>query len=159
MACTVLVVAVQPGESVRAGQTLLILEAMKMEHEIHAPQDGRITELLATAGELVQEGDLLLRLAPQTVASAPAAGPAAATAAPRADLQALRVRLALTEDANRPQAIAKRHALGLRSARENIADLCDAGSFSEYGALAVAAQASRRSADDLQRNTPADGLV
>ncbi len=53
----------------------------------------------------------------------------------------------------------KRHALGLRSARENIADLCDAGSFREYGALAVAAQATRRDADDLMRNTPADGMV
>ena len=41
--------------------------------------------------------------------------------------------------------MAKRHALGLRTARENIADLCDAGSFIEYGALAFAAQRSRRS--------------
>jgi hypothetical protein len=55
--------------------------------------------------------------------------------------------------------VAKRHALGLRTARENIADLCDEGSFIEYGALAVAAQAPRRSADDLMRNTPADGMV
>jgi len=53
----------------------------------------------------------------------------------------------------------KRHGLGLRSARENIADLCDSGSFREYGALAVAAQATRRDADDLMRNTPADGMV
>ncbi|MBT9500341.1 MAG: biotin carboxylase [Burkholderiaceae bacterium] len=159
MACTLLAVATQSGETVRAGQLLLVLEAMKMEHEIHAPQDGRITEVLASAGELVQEGDLLLSLVPQTMASAPAESPATATAVNRHDLQALRARLALTEDASRPQAVAKRHALGLRSARENIADLCDAGSFSEYGALAVAAQASRRSVDDLQRNTPADGLV
>jgi len=55
--------------------------------------------------------------------------------------------------------VTKRHALGLRTARENIADLCDEGSFVEYGALAVAAQRSRRSEDDLQRNTPADGMV
>jgi acetyl-CoA carboxylase carboxyltransferase component len=49
--------------------------------------------------------------------------------------------------------------LGQRTARENIADLCDEGSFIEYGALAVAAQRSRRSEDDLMRNTPADGMV
>jgi len=55
--------------------------------------------------------------------------------------------------------MAKRHALGLRSARENIADLCDAGSFVEYGALAYAAQRSRRELDDLIRNTPGDGMV
>jgi acetyl-CoA carboxylase carboxyltransferase component len=55
--------------------------------------------------------------------------------------------------------MARRHASGLRSARENVADLLDAGSFTEYGAFAVAAQRSRRSLDDLQRQTPADGLV
>ena len=58
-----------------------------------------------------------------------------------------------------PAAMAKRHALGLRSARENIADLCDPGSFSEYGAFAVAAQRSRRSLEDLVANTPADGII
>jgi acetyl-CoA carboxylase carboxyltransferase component len=47
----------------------------------------------------------------------------------------------------------------MRSARENIADLCDPGSFIEYGALAVAAQRSRRSEEDLVQNTPADGMV
>ena len=55
--------------------------------------------------------------------------------------------------------MAKRHARGQRTARENIADLCDAGSFIEYGALAVAAQASRRPQADLIANTPADGMV
>jgi acetyl-CoA carboxylase carboxyltransferase component len=72
---------------------------------------------------------------------------------------ACRQRRALLADAARPEAMARRHASGLRSARENVADLLDAGSFTEYGAFAVAAQRSRRSLDDLQRNTPADGLV
>src|SRR6185369_10336619 len=62
-------------------------------------------------------------------------------------------------DASRPDAVAKRHALGMRTARENIADLCDAGSFVEYGGLAYAAQRRRRELDDLLRNTPADGMV
>ena len=65
----------------------------------------------------------------------------------------------MTLDASRPDAMTKRHGLGLRSARENIADLCDPATFREYGALAVAAQAARRDADDLMRNTPADGMV
>ena len=68
-------------------------------------------------------------------------------------------RQARTLDAARPQAVAARHARGQRTARENIAALCDEGSFSEYGALAVAAQSRRRSAEDLVANTPADGLV
>ena len=77
----------------------------------------------------------------------------------RADLQALRARLAWLDDAARPEAVARRHALGLRTARENLADLCDPDSFVEYGGLAVAAQSRRRSEDDLIRNTPADGMV
>ncbi|MFN9101392.1 MAG: acyl-CoA carboxylase subunit beta, partial [Betaproteobacteria bacterium] len=98
------------------------------------------------------------------LADAPAVDAAAAPVAeaargPRADLQRLLDRRARLADAARPEAMARRHASGLRSARENVADLLDEGSFTEYGALAVAAQRSRRSLDDLERHTPADGLV
>ena len=58
-----------------------------------------------------------------------------------------------------PEATARRHAGGRRTARENIADLCDPGSFEEYGALVVAAQRARRDLDDLIHRTPADGLI
>ena len=77
----------------------------------------------------------------------------------RPDLAELQQRRALTLDAARPDAAEKRHKLGLRTARENIADLCDPGSFHEYGAFVVAAQRSRRSMEDLIARTPADGLV
>ena len=153
---------VQPGQAVHTGQLLLVLEAMKMEHEICAPADGTVRALQCQEGDTVQEGAVLLVLdaaAPAKVAPAPA--PATPIADPdlRPDVARVHARHALTLDASRPEAMAKRHALGLRSARENIADLVDAGSFSEYGALAVAAQSKRRSAEDLARNTPADGMV
>ena len=77
----------------------------------------------------------------------------------RADLEEVRRRHLLTLDEGRPAAITKRHKQKRRTARENIADLVDPGSFVEYGALTVAAQRSRRSEDDLIANTPADGLV
>ena len=64
-----------------------------------------------------------------------------------------------SEDETRPQAVAKRRARGFRTARENLEDLCDPGSFIEYGQLAVAAQRQRRSLDDLRTNTPADGVI
>ena len=66
---------------------------------------------------------------------------------------------ATTRDSARPEAVAKRHGLGKRTARENIAELCDAGTFMEYGALAIAAQRSRRTLDELKHDTPADGLI
>ena len=154
----------QPGETVAAGDVLVILEAMKMEHEIRAPHAGQLAELYFQAGETVGEGEVLLTLAPlsEAVASSVTAQPQPAdpvAPAERADLKKLQDRLAFTQDAQRPEAVAKRHAKGLRTARENIADLCDPDSFVEYGALAVAAQSRRRSADDLMRNTPADGMV
>ena len=77
----------------------------------------------------------------------------------RADLAELQARLARTLDANRSEKVAKRHGLGHRTARENVDDLCDAGSFVEYGQMMVAAQRQRRALDDLIDNTPADGLV
>ena len=68
-------------------------------------------------------------------------------------------RRALTEDAARPDAVERRHATHGRTARENVADLVDAGSFVEYGRFAIAAQRFRRDVDDLIARTPADGLV
>src|SRR6187551_2568816 len=50
---------VAPGDSVREGDVLVILEAMKMEHELRATASGRVRELLFSAGETVAEGDLL----------------------------------------------------------------------------------------------------
>lgn len=77
----------------------------------------------------------------------------------RKDLAELYERKAYLYDDNRTEAVAKRHAKGLRTARENVLDLCDEGSFIEYGSLIVAAQRGRKSEQELIEQTPADGLV
>jgi len=77
----------------------------------------------------------------------------------RPELTELRARTHATTDAARPEAVAKRRKTGQRTARENIADLVDEGSFIEYGALAVAAQRQRHTVDELVRKSPADGIV
>ena len=71
----------------------------------------------------------------------------------------LRARLHATTDAARPDAVARRRKTGQRTARENVADLVDPGSFIEYGALALAAQRARYSNEELIAKTPADGLI
>ena len=153
--------SVAEGDVVAAGAELAVLEAMKMEHVLLAPHAGRVGALLAVAGGYVVQGQPLLVL--EAVDDAADVGVQGSAAHDpdhiRADLQRVIDRHAFTLDAARPEAIAKRHAQGGRTARENIADLCDDGSFIEYGALAIAAQARRRSREDLIANTPADGMV
>jgi biotin carboxyl carrier protein len=57
---TVLKVNVAVGDEVKAGQTLLVLEAMKMEHEIKSPTDGVVTEIAAVEGAMVNPGKKLV---------------------------------------------------------------------------------------------------
>lgn len=77
----------------------------------------------------------------------------------RPELAAWRERVARTLDEQRSAARSKRHDKGYRTARENLEDLVDAGSFLEYGQLAVAAQRSRRDYGDLQSSTAGDGII
>ena len=58
----VLEVFVEIGQTVEAGQTLMVLEAMKMEHRILASTTGQITGVYFTAGEQVQQGSVLLEM-------------------------------------------------------------------------------------------------
>jgi acetyl-CoA carboxylase carboxyltransferase component len=161
---TVLRVAVAPGDIVAAGAVLVVLESMKMEHVVEATTPGRVDSVAVGPGDAVQTGDLLLSLLPgEGGANAPAAAKTSSSAtfggAERPELAEVRARKARTLDAGRPSATERRHAAGRRTVRENVEDLCDAGSFEEYGGLVVAAQRARRSAEDLVANTPADGLV
>jgi acetyl-CoA carboxylase carboxyltransferase component len=153
-------IEVRAGEQVAAGQVLLVQEAMKMEVALEAPSAGVVRAVLAAVGDVLAEGTQVLEFEASTNNAAPAATAVATdTGAPREDALRLQARRALTLDAARPDAVARRHAGGRRTARENVADLLDAGSFTEYGAFAVAAQRSRRPLNELQRQTPADGLI
>jgi len=125
-----------------------------------APTASRVISVSRAAGSYLAEGEVLLVMeAADGDASLTQEAAGHDLDRIRPDLQTLLERLAFTLDSSRPAAVAKRHAQGGRTARENIADLCDEGSFIEYGALAIAAQTRRRSLEDLVANTPADGMV
>jgi acetyl/propionyl-CoA carboxylase alpha subunit/acetyl-CoA carboxylase carboxyltransferase component len=157
---TVVAVEVAEGDLVRPGTPVVILEAMKMEHVVRADEPGIVTALAAAPGDTVAAGAPLLFTEPAEVDGDHADDRAAVDLDEiRADLAEVRRRHEIGLDAARPEAVAKRHARGGRTARENIDDLCDPGTFVEYGALAIAAQRQRRSLDDLIARTPADGLV
>jgi len=157
---SVVSIEVEAGARVARGTPLAVLEAMKMHHVIEAPFAGSVAAVVAAPGETLGDGDTVLFLVADD--SATDDGPAVralALDAARADLDEVQARHALGLDRNRPEAVAKRRQTGSRTARENVEDLCDPDSFIEYGALIVAAQRRRRSLEDLQRNTPADGMV
>lgn len=152
---------VHPGDIVRAGQRLAVIEAMKMEFEIMAPQGGRVAAVLAEVGTVVNEGQALLALDPSAddgqahTAQDQALDPDHI----RPDLAEVIERHAVTLDERRPDAVAKRHAKGYRTARENVGDFLDEGSFIEYGALALASQRIRHKEAELIMRSPADGLI
>jgi acetyl-CoA carboxylase carboxyltransferase component len=160
MAGTVAAVLVGPGDTVRAGRPVVILESMKMEHEVVAASSGTVHAVAVETGAAVSVGDQLLVVDNGDVGESgerPAAE--ADPAAVRSDLAEVLERQAMTSDEVRPEAVARRHGHGHRTARENLDDLCDPGTFLEYGALAIAAQRDRRSVEDLVLNTAADGLI
>jgi 3-methylcrotonyl-CoA carboxylase alpha subunit len=61
----VTIVSAKPGQTVSEGDSLIVLEAMKMEHTLRAPRDGIIAQVLAQPGMQVVDGDLLLQLEPE----------------------------------------------------------------------------------------------
>ena len=160
LAGTVVSVTAAPGNLVAPGDELLVIEAMKMEHEVRAKTAGLVHEVPVTAGATVQAGAVLVVLEESaddvTEPGRPGDIPLDHV---RPDLAEVRERHRIGLDEGRPEVTERRHASGRRTARENIANLVDEGSFTEYGALTIAAQRRRRSLDDLIVRTPADGLV
>jgi acetyl-CoA carboxylase carboxyltransferase component len=160
MQATVVSVDVKEEDRVTAGQPITVLEAMKMEHVVTASASGIVRRINVRPGDMVLEGHALLFIEPSLVEAQPEEEEVSADLDRiRPDLAEVVERHAIGSDARRPEAVARRRKTGQRTARENIADLCDPGSFTEYGALAIAAQRRRRSLDDLIKNTPADGLI
>ncbi|ALL14537.1 acetyl-CoA carboxylase family protein [Caulobacter henricii] len=160
LAATVGAINVAEGDLVRPGQALAVLEAMKMEHLVIATSGGRVLKIAAAPGQTVAEGQPLVFLEPVEMAAAEAQDAAIEDLdAIRPDLAEVIARHRFTLDEARPEAVARRRKTGHRTARENIDDLVDPGSFLEYGALAIAAQKRRRTTEDLIANTPADGLI
>ncbi|CAD5108222.1 carboxyl transferase domain-containing protein [Zestomonas carbonaria] len=148
------------GDAVALGQTVAVLEAMKMEFEVKASASGVVRLLAAQPGQALNEGQALLFIEPAEVVGAAARDEESRDLAHiRADLGEVLERHALLGDERRPQAVARRRKTGQRTTRENLADLLDEGSFIEYGALALAARRRRNSLQELIEQSPADGLV
>jgi acetyl/propionyl-CoA carboxylase alpha subunit len=157
---TIVSLAVAEGEPVRNGQPVLVMEAMKMEHVVKATTGGIIRALTIGKGDTVFEGHPLIFVEPDDAVGA------AIEEAQEIDLDEIRpdlaevlARQAKTLDENRPDAVARRRRTNQRTTRENIADLCDPGSFFEYGSLVVAARRRTTSMQELIDTTQTDALI
>ena len=151
---------VQAGDAVAIGQQVAVLEAMKMEFVVKASHSGIVRALAVAPGDTLFEGSALLFLEPAEVsADGLVTEESIDLEHIRNDLRDVLERQADLTDARRPDAVAKRRKTGQRTARENLADLLDEGSFMEYGGFALAAQRTRRSHEELLKLSPADGLI
>jgi acetyl-CoA carboxylase carboxyltransferase component/biotin carboxyl carrier protein len=166
---TIVDVFVIEGQQVRAGAVVALIESMKMHHDVVAPEDGTVVRVVAPIGTTLAPDAPVVALGPPAPTRAdlppPSGSPesvdgaAGAETAVRPDLAEAIARHDAGLDPARHRAVAKRHANGKRTARENLADLVDPGTFVEYGPTVIAAQRRRREVADLIANTPADGLI
>jgi acetyl/propionyl-CoA carboxylase alpha subunit/acetyl-CoA carboxylase carboxyltransferase component len=157
---TIIEILVSPGDEVLLGQSLMIMDSMKMEHEIQAQFSGVVNQLGIVVGETIYEKQPLLQIDEQEVEAA------LALEEEEVDLDEIRPDLAeiverrkTTLDEFRPAAVARRRKTKQRTARENIQDMCDSETFIEYGQLVLAAQRRRRTMEDLIDKSPADGMI
>ncbi|MCW5738311.1 MAG: biotin/lipoyl-binding protein, partial [Enhydrobacter sp.] len=157
---TIVSLSVKEGDAVAAGQPLLIMDAMKMQHEIKSPARGYVRRIAVEPGETVYEGHALLFVEEADVeVTGTAVEEKIDLGYIRPDLAEYFERRAMTLDDKRPDAVARRRKTNQRTARQNLDDLVDPGSFVEYGAFAIAGQRTRRTIEDLIEKTPADGLI
>ncbi|WP_378941731.1 carboxyl transferase domain-containing protein [Mesorhizobium sp. ANAO-SY3R2] len=156
----VVAIGTEDGATVSQSTEAIVIEAMKSELVVRPPTTGVVRQIVAKVGDLVRSGDPMAFIEPSAESDAANVEEDAHDLDEiRPDLAEVLDRKADILDAGRPDAVAKRHASGSRMARENIDDLCDTGSFIEYGSLIIAMQRGRRPLDELKRVSPADGMI
>ena len=157
---TVSEILVEEGDSVREGQLLMVMSALKMEHEVTAQVGGVIGQLAVAVGETVYEGHPVAFVEVMDVGEAIEQEERTVDLDYiRPSLQALFDRREFGLDENRPDAVERRHSRDRRTVRENLTQLIDPGSWVEYGPLTISGPRAGLSLEDLIRKTPADGLV
>ena len=156
---TVVEIAVETGDELGSDAIVVIMEAMKMEHEIRAGAVGVVHSLNVSAGDAVYENHALLYIEERDVdVDEMQSGSDLDLDTLRDDVAEVIERHKITLDENRPDAIEKRRRTHQRTARENIDDLCDEGSFVEHGQLALT-PGTGLPIEQVIRKFPTDGMI
>ena len=159
MAAVLVSVDVIARQAVDKNHIIAVIESMKMQTAITASVAGLITNIKVSTGQTIQEGQLICKVVESSQSSNVLDTQEPISDSVKNALDQLNQQLAASLDSGRKKSIDKRHAKGYRTARENLRQLCDEGSFVEYGQLAVAAQRDRMSSEKLKAETAADGVI
>jgi len=156
---TIVSVDVADGDAVRPGQQLLVMEAMKMEHVIAATAGGYVRQITVAPGDTVFEGHPLVFVEPAEIED-DGTGEQAEVDLDyiRPDLRLIHERHAAALDAARPDAVARRRKTNQRTARENVDDLVDPGTWVETGSL-VLTPGTGLPMETVISKFPTDGMV
>ena len=131
---TIVEIGVAPGDEVRIGQPVAVVEAMKLQHDVKAQQAGIVAAVSMAVGDVVREGYPIVFIHESDVdGGAIEADAGAALDLIRDDLAEVNEWTARTLDAAHPDAVHALHVTGRRTPRENLDDLIDEGSFREFG--------------------------
>jgi acetyl/propionyl-CoA carboxylase alpha subunit len=155
-------IAVAVGDSVQKGQPIAVIEALKMEHVIAAPESGIVRDVPLTPGDTIFEDTPIMFVEPVAGGGEYESNEMVDYDEIRPDLAEINHFQQLTKDESRPAATAKRHDAGKRTARENIYDLCDDGSFTEYGPLVTATRFRKDTFEEIEERvtrTTSDAMV
>lgn len=160
----IVTLSLKQGTKINKGDQVAILESMKMEHTVTSEVSGTILKTYAEEGGQLADGEALALIEVDDGASDSGAATAANAqvdldSKPDSLLELERVRAELEDDSPiRAKATKRRRDRNFRTARENLAQLVDSGSFTEYGDLALAAQRTRLSPQALAA-TRNDGVI
>ncbi|MEM7017302.1 MAG: carboxyl transferase domain-containing protein [Pseudomonadota bacterium] len=155
-------ISVEVGDSVQRGQPVAVLEALKMEHVIPTEEAGVVREIALQKGDTIFEQTPILFIEPQEVEGEYSTGEEIDLDSIRPDIAEINHFHHLTTDESRKAATEKRHNSGKRTTRENIEDLCDPGSFLEYGPLVTATRFRKDTFEEIEERvirTAADAMV
>ncbi|HEX3678830.1 MAG TPA: carboxyl transferase domain-containing protein, partial [Galbitalea sp.] len=156
----VVAVRATAGDAVEGTSVLITIESMKMQYDVRAAGALTVQTMLVEVGSELTDGDPICIVEIDAAEDRATESPAEQEAeGVRPELEDVLAAQFAVLDANRGEAVERRHRLHFKTARENIAALCDDFTFMETGALAVAAQRRRRTDSELAEQTPADGVI
>ena len=156
---TIVELPVEVGDDVGSRDIAVIMEAMKMEHEIRVGTSGKVVGFNVEVGDSIYENHALLYVEETENAGDDLDQEQSINLdESRRDVDEVLERHEITLDKRRPDAVEKRRKTKQRTARENIDQLCDPGTFSEYGQL-VLTPGTGLPLDEVIRKFPTDGMV